>query len=78
MISDVSEILETKKLIEAEKERLRRRKINHGNPRLGAMIEVPSTVLIAEEIAQAHHGWITAETTLGSGSTFTCYLLQSS
>ena len=33
---------------------------------------------LSEKIAQAHHGWITAETTLGSGSTFTCYLLQSS
>jgi phosphoenolpyruvate-protein phosphotransferase (PTS system enzyme I) len=52
MISDVSEILETKKIIETEKERLRRKKINHGSPRLGAMIEVPSTVLIADEIAR--------------------------
>ena len=52
MISDVSEIVETKKLIEIEKERLRRRKISHGDPRLGAMIEVPSTVLIADEIAR--------------------------
>jgi len=52
MISDVSEILETKKLIENEKEKMRRKKISHGNPRLGAMIEVPSTVLIAEEIAR--------------------------
>ncbi len=52
MISDVSEIIETKKLIETEKERLRRKKINYGEPRLGAMIEVPSTVLIADEIAR--------------------------
>jgi phosphoenolpyruvate-protein phosphotransferase (PTS system enzyme I) len=52
MISDVSEILETKKLIESEQERLRRKKINYGKPRLGAMIEIPSTVLIAEEIAR--------------------------
>ena len=52
MISDVSEILETKKLIEIEKERLRRKKLHFGNPRLGAMIEIPSTVLIAEEIAR--------------------------
>ncbi len=51
MISDVSEILETKKLIETEKARLRKRKINFGNPRLGAMIEVPAAVLIADEIA---------------------------
>jgi phosphotransferase system enzyme I (PtsI) len=52
MISDVSEILETKKIIESEKERLRRKKINHGNPRLGAMIEVPAAILTAEEIAR--------------------------
>ena len=52
MVSDVSEILETKKLIENEKERLRRKKINFGNPRLGAMIEIPAAVLIADEIAQ--------------------------
>ncbi|HEY8562687.1 MAG TPA: phosphoenolpyruvate--protein phosphotransferase [Pyrinomonadaceae bacterium] len=52
MISDVSEILETKKIIETERERLAKRKINFGNPRLGAMIEIPSTVLIADEIAR--------------------------
>jgi phosphotransferase system enzyme I (PtsI) len=52
MISDVSEILETKKIIESEKERLRKKKINFGNPRLGAMIEVPAAVLIADEIAR--------------------------
>ncbi|HEY0461702.1 MAG TPA: phosphoenolpyruvate--protein phosphotransferase [Pyrinomonadaceae bacterium] len=52
MISDVSEILEAKKIIEEEKERLRRRKIDYGSPRLGAMIEVPSAVLTADEIAR--------------------------
>jgi len=52
MISDVSEIIETKKIIEVEKEYLKRKKINYGNPRLGAMIEVPSAVLTAEEIAR--------------------------
>lgn len=52
MVSDVNEILETKKIIEAEKERLRRKKISYGNPRLGAMIEVPAAVMIADEIAR--------------------------
>jgi phosphotransferase system enzyme I (PtsI) len=52
MISDVSEILEAKKLIDLEKFRLRRKKINFGNPRVGAMIEVPSAVLTAEELAR--------------------------
>lgn len=51
MISDVSEILETKKIIESEKDYLKRKKINYGNPRLGAMIEVPSAVFTADEIA---------------------------
>lgn len=52
MISDISEILEAKKLIELEKERLRKKKINIGTPRVGAMIEVPSAVLTAEEMAR--------------------------
>ena len=52
MISDVSEILEAKRLIESEKERLRKKKIEFGNPRVGAMIEVPSAVLIADEMAR--------------------------
>ncbi|HVE56201.1 MAG TPA: phosphoenolpyruvate--protein phosphotransferase [Pyrinomonadaceae bacterium] len=52
MISDVSEIRETKKIIESEKDRFRRKKISFGKPRLGAMIEVPSAVLTADEIAR--------------------------
>lgn len=50
MISDVSEIVETKKIIESEKAALRKRKTNFGDPRLSAMIEIPSAVLIAGEI----------------------------
>jgi phosphoenolpyruvate-protein kinase (PTS system EI component) len=53
MISDISEILQAKAIIEKEKERLAGRKIKFGNPRLGAMIEVPSAVLMIDEIAQA-------------------------
>ncbi len=52
MISDVSEILETKKIIESEKERLQRKGIKFGRPRLGAMIETPAAVMIADEIAR--------------------------
>jgi phosphoenolpyruvate-protein phosphotransferase (PTS system enzyme I) len=51
MISDVSEILETKKILAQERERLESRGVKIGNPKLGAMIEVPSAVLIAEDIA---------------------------
>lgn len=50
MISDVSEIRRAKKILEEESEKLSRRKIRHGQPRLGAMIEVPAAVMICEEI----------------------------
>ncbi|MBX7170122.1 MAG: phosphoenolpyruvate--protein phosphotransferase [Pyrinomonadaceae bacterium] len=52
MISDVSEIFRAKEIVEQEKERLKNRKIKIGNPKIGAMIEVPSAVLMIEEIAQ--------------------------
>lgn len=52
MISDVSEILQAKRIIEEEKEKLEIRKIKFGNPKIGAMIEVPSAVVMVEEIAQ--------------------------
>ncbi len=52
MITDVSEILETKKIIELEKKYLHRKGVKFGSPRLGAMIETPAAVLIAEEIAR--------------------------
>jgi phosphotransferase system enzyme I (PtsI) len=51
MISDVSEIILTKKILEEEKQNLRERKIEFGQIQLGAMIEVPAAVLIVEEIA---------------------------
>lgn len=52
MISDVSEIRKTKKILEQEREYLRKRKIKFGSPRLGAMIEVPASVFIVEEICR--------------------------
>ncbi len=52
MISDISEILETKELLEHERTVLRRKGVEFGNPRIGAMIEVPASVLIAEEIGR--------------------------
>ncbi|MDQ3180716.1 MAG: phosphoenolpyruvate--protein phosphotransferase [Acidobacteriota bacterium] len=51
MISDVSEILSAKKILKQEKELLKKKGIRFGNPRLGAMVEVPSAVLMIEEIA---------------------------
>ncbi|MGC2234668.1 MAG: phosphoenolpyruvate--protein phosphotransferase [Pyrinomonadaceae bacterium] len=52
MISDVSEIRKTKKILEQEREYLRKRKIKFGSPRLGAMIEVPASVFIVDEICR--------------------------
>jgi len=52
MICDISEIRQTKKLIDIEKEYLRKRKIGFGNPRIGAMIEVPASVFVIDEIAK--------------------------
>ena len=51
MISDVAEILQTKLIIKREKQALHQKKIKCGNPRLGAMIEVPSAILTIDEIA---------------------------
>lgn len=51
MISDVAEILQTKKILEKESANLKKKGINFGKPRLGAMIEVPSAVLTIDEIA---------------------------
>ncbi len=52
MISDVSEILLTKAILDEEKQKLRNRKMRFGNPRIGIMIEVPATIFIVEEIAE--------------------------
>ena len=52
MISDVSEILQTRRILENEKSKLRKKGINFGNPGLGAMIEVPSAVFAIDEIAR--------------------------
>ena len=51
MISDVSEIRRTKRILDGEKAKLKRKKIAFGEIKLGAMIEVPSAVLTVDEIA---------------------------
>lgn len=53
MISDIAEIKKVKELIELEKESLAKRKIKFGNPKIGAMIEVPSAIMMIDEIARA-------------------------
>ena len=50
MISDISEIHRTKQIIADESEKLARRKIRFGQPKLGAMIEVPAAIFTVEEI----------------------------
>ncbi len=52
MISDVSEIILTKKILEEEKQNLRGSNIKFGKTRLGTMIEVPAAVFVIEEIAR--------------------------
>ncbi len=52
MISDVAEIIQVKDLLRKEKNYLKKKNIKCGNPKIGAMIEVPSAVLTVEEILQ--------------------------
>ncbi len=53
MVSGVDEIDQVRELIDREKESLAARDVPAGTPRLGAMIEVPSAILMAEEIVDA-------------------------
>lgn len=50
MISGVSEVLRAKEIVAEEKMKLTVSGVETGNPRIGAMIEVPSAVLMAREI----------------------------
>ena len=51
MISDVTDIRRTRKILVGEKQKLKKRKIKIGNLRLGAMIETPSAILTIDDIA---------------------------
>ncbi len=51
MISDVAEILRARQILNAEKAKLKRKKIRFGAVEIGAMIEIPSAVLTVDEIA---------------------------
>lgn len=50
MISDVAEIIRVKQILKQEKNKLRKKNIDFGDPKIGAMIEVPSAVLTIEEV----------------------------
>lgn len=51
MVSDVSEIRRAKKILEEEKSRLKKKKIPVKDLKIGTMIEVPSAILMIDEIA---------------------------
>ena len=53
MVSDISEVRRVRRVIEAEQARLRSEGQETGALGIGAMIEVPSAVLIAERLARA-------------------------
>jgi phosphotransferase system enzyme I (PtsI) len=50
MISDIAEIRQVKAILNEERAKLARDGRSVGTPRLGAMVEVPSTVLMIEEL----------------------------
>jgi phosphoenolpyruvate-protein kinase (PTS system EI component) len=52
MVSGVDEIVEVRALVEREKEALKTKGIPIGDPRIGAMIEVPSAVMLIDEIVR--------------------------
>ncbi|MGB7068542.1 MAG: phosphoenolpyruvate--protein phosphotransferase [Pyrinomonadaceae bacterium] len=52
LISDVSEVIQAKRIIEEEKAQLIRKDIEIGAPSVGAMIETPAAVLTINEIAK--------------------------
>ena len=52
MVSGLSEVLRAKEIIEEERINLTKEAIDIGTPKIGAMIETPSAVLTANEIAK--------------------------
>ena len=52
MVSDVTDVRRTREVIEDERARLAAEGKKAGNVRVGAMIEVPSAVLVAEKLAR--------------------------
>jgi phosphotransferase system enzyme I (PtsI) len=52
MISDLEQIRIVKRLLESERRKLKRKKIAFGNPRIGAMIEVPASALMCDALCK--------------------------
>lgn len=52
MVSDISEIRLAKTILSDEKDSLAKRGLNAGDPGLGAMIEIPSAVIMINEICE--------------------------
>ena len=53
MVSGVAEIAEVREFVDREKKYLEEKGVEYGDPRIGAMIEVPSAVLLVDEILAA-------------------------
>lgn len=51
MLSDIGELRSVKEIIKKEQQKLRRQGVDVSTPSIGAMIEVPSAVLMAKEFA---------------------------
>ncbi|HMO80168.1 MAG TPA: phosphoenolpyruvate--protein phosphotransferase [Pyrinomonadaceae bacterium] len=52
MVSGVSDIRACRELIEAEHEELRSKGVETGEPQIGAMIEIPATVLVIDDVLE--------------------------
>lgn len=52
MITGLTDIIEVKKMIKRERDSLIKKNIEVGDPRLGIMVEVPSTLFILEDIVK--------------------------
>lgn len=53
MVSGIDELVEVRSMVEKERESFESRGTNVGNPRIGAMIEIPSAVIMIDEILTA-------------------------
>ena len=53
MVADVGDVRRSRQILEEERKQLRANGVSHGPVKIGAMIEVPSAILTADQIARA-------------------------
>ncbi|HEY6122301.1 MAG TPA: phosphoenolpyruvate--protein phosphotransferase [Pyrinomonadaceae bacterium] len=53
MVADVGDVMRSRQILEEEREQLLANGVSHGPVKIGAMIEVPSAILTADQIARA-------------------------